>query len=198
MAWALVTGGSVAAIYNTPKSITVGGIQHPRNIFTSWSAAELKAIGIYSYDTVGQNPDNRFYRSSSPTTLVDDTAGTVVVTYASVDRALEDTGSVEDDDLALGLKSQLKPNIKIQAAGALQSSDWMVIRAAEGGTAVSSEIATYRAAVRTASDAMETAIDDAADMDAFVALHNSTGVFGESDYVEAVLRDWPTVPDALK
>ena len=35
-------------------------------------------------------------------------------------------------------------------------------------------------------------------MAAFVALHESTGTFGESDYVEAALNDWPTVPDALK
>ena len=47
--WALVESGNVTTIYTRPKAITLNGIQHPRNIFTVWSAAELKAIGIYSY-----------------------------------------------------------------------------------------------------------------------------------------------------
>ena len=47
--WALVQDGNVTTIYTRPKAITIGGIQHPRNIFTRWSAAELQAIGIYSY-----------------------------------------------------------------------------------------------------------------------------------------------------
>tara|TARA_R110000765_G_scaffold32233_1_gene75053 strand:+ start:1035 stop:1631 length:597 start_codon:yes stop_codon:yes gene_type:complete len=198
MAWALVTGGTVTAVYNNPKGITIGGIQHPRNIFTQWSAADLKAIGIYSHDTVGHRPDDRFYTVGAPSTVVDDTAGTVVVTYPSVDKALADSGSADDNDLQLGLKSQAKITVKAQAAGALQDSDWMVIREAEGGTAVASAVATYRAAVRTKSGSMESAITSAANMAKFVALHESTGTFGESDYVEAVLRDWPTVPDALK
>jgi len=230
MAWALVTGGNVTALYRNPKGITIGGIQHPRNIFTQWSAADLKAIGIYSHDTVGQSPDSRFYTVSAPSTVVDDTAGTVVVTYPSVDKALEDVtekvvtqeavdevpavlhanGAVDvaaipavDEEFHLniistGLKSQKKDQVKTQAAGALQGSDWMVIREAEGGTAVASAVATYRAAVRTKSGSIESAIDGAANMVAFIALYESTGTYGESDYVEAALNDWPTVPDALK
>ena len=53
----------------------------------------------------------------------------------------------------------------------------MVIRAAEGGTAVPSDIATRRAAVRTKSNAMCTAIDGAADVDALAALY----VYNDAD-----------------
>jgi len=53
----------------------------------------------------------------------------------------------------------------------LQSTDWMVVRAAEGGTAVPSSITTKRAAVRTKANAMCTQIDGAANVDALAALY---------------------------
>ena len=47
----------------------------------------------------------------------------------------------------------------------------MVIRAAEGGTAVPSATTTWRAAVRTKANAMCTAINNAANVDALAALY---------------------------
>ena len=47
----------------------------------------------------------------------------------------------------------------------------MVVRAAEGGTAVPSDITTWRAAVRTKANAMQVQIDGAADVDALAALY---------------------------
>jgi len=209
MAWALVKDDNVTAVYNAPKGITIDGIQHPRNIFTVWTKAQKKAIGIYDYNLVGANVDDRFYTLGGSTTVVDNDAGTVTVTYSKNNKELADVNAVDsdgnpvlDDDgnqiVTKGLKSQRKEQVKQQAAGLLQGSDWYVVRAAEGGAAVPDAVATYRAAVRTKSGEMETAIDNAADMDAFVALHNSTGSVADGDFVEAVLNDWPVVPDILK
>ncbi len=47
----------------------------------------------------------------------------------------------------------------------------MVIREADGGTAVPSNISTWRASVRTKANEMCTAIDNAADVDALAALY---------------------------
>ena len=47
----------------------------------------------------------------------------------------------------------------------------MVVRAAEGGTAVPSANTTYRAAVRTAANSMCTKIDNAANLAALIALY---------------------------
>ena len=74
----------------------------------------------------------------------------------------------------------------------------MAIRAAEGGTAVPSAVATYRAAVRTKSNSMETAIDNASDIAAVIALDTSTYHANGDINVVATLQDWPEVPDALK
>ena len=53
----------------------------------------------------------------------------------------------------------------------LQDTDWMIIRAADGGTAVPSSITTKRAAVRTKANAMQAQIDGAANVDALAALY---------------------------
>jgi hypothetical protein len=47
----------------------------------------------------------------------------------------------------------------------------MIIRAADGGTAVPSSITTKRAAVRTKANAMQAQIDGAANVDALAALY---------------------------
>ena len=70
-----------------------------------------------------------------------------------------------------GLKYNHKEVINSQAGGLLQDTDWMVVRAAEGGTAVPCATTTWRAAVRTKANAMCTAIDGAADVDALAALY---------------------------
>ena len=192
--WALVESGSVTAVYTLPKAITIGGIQHPRSIFTRWSAAELQAISIYSYSEEGASVDSRFYKQGGSSVVVDDAAGTVTKTYTHVEKALEDSNELDEDGevvTTLGLKSQKKVQVKATAASLLSPSDWYVIRAAEGGAAIPTDVATYRAAVRTASGTMEAAIDAAADMDAFIALHTDT------EESTATLNDWPTIPDTL-
>ena len=198
--WAMVKAGQVTAIYNRPKAITIDGIQHPAAIFTSWTAEQKKAIGIYDYSEVNASPDSRYYKQGTSETVVNDSAGTVVKTWTNAAKSLADT-SVEVDEetvVTLGVKSNEKARIKNAAASLLQGSDWMVIRAAEGGTAVPSAVATYRAAVRTKSNSMETAIDDASDIAAVIALDTTTYHANGDINVVATLQDWPEVPEALK
>jgi hypothetical protein len=198
--WAMVKAGQVTAIYNRPKAITIDGIQHPAAIFTSWTKDQKKAIGIYDYSEVNANPDNRYYTQGTSETVVDDSAGTVVKTWTPAAKNLTDTSTEvgEETIVTLGVKSNEKARIKNAAASLLQGSDWMAIRAAEGGTAVPSAVATYRAAVRTKSNSMETAIDDASDTAAMIALDTTTYHANGDINVVATLQDWPEVPDALK
>ena len=55
--WAMVKAGQVTAIYPRPKAITIDGVQHPSTIFSRWSAAEKKAIGLYEYIEVNFNTE---------------------------------------------------------------------------------------------------------------------------------------------
>ena len=196
--WAMVKSGQVTAIYNRPKAIMIGDIQHPASIFTAWTAEQKKAIGIYEYSEVNASPDSRYYKQGTSETVVNDSAGTVVKTWTPAAKNLADTGSEEDGDYQPGVKTLEKARVKNQAASLLEGSDWMAIRAAEGGTAVPSAVATYRAAVRTKSNSMETAITNAADMDAVIALDTNTYHANGAINAVATLQDWPEVPDALK
>lgn len=205
--WALVNSGQVVAVYNQPKAITIDGIQHPRNIFTTWTKSQLKAIGIYDYVEIGANPNPDFYWVGNATIVVDDVAGIVTKTYANTTKNLDDVNEVDENGdplldergnqiVTLGLKSIAKAKVKSQAASLLQGSDWYVVRAAEGGSAIPTEVTTYRAAVRAKSDQMETAIDAATDVDALIALYTNT-LDANDNIVLGTLNDWPEVPDIL-
>lgn len=205
--WALVNSGQVVAIYNQPKTITIDGIQHPKNIFTVWSKAQLKTIGIYEYVEVGANPNSDFYWVGNATIVVDDAAGTVTKTYANNAKNLDDVNEVDENGdplldergnqiVTLGLKSIAKAKVKSQAADLLQGSDWYVVRAAEGGSAIPTAVSTYRAAVRAKSDEMETAIDAVTGVDGLIALYTDT-LDANDNIVLGALNDWPEVPDIL-
>lgn len=206
--WALVKSNQVVAIYNRPKAITIDGIQHPSNIFSAWTKAQKKAIGIYDYVEVGANPNSDFYTLGASTTAIDADAGTVTKTYENNAKNMDDVNEVDEDGnpvldsdgnqiVTLGLKSIAKQKVKAQAAGLLQGSDWYVVRAAEGGAAVPDDVATYRAAVRTKSGTMETAIDGAANVAALAAMYDNTSD-SDGNVTVGTLNDWPVVPDILK
>ena len=57
-------------------------------------------------------------------------------------------------------KTQKINEVKQEAGSILSGTDWMVIRASEGGTSVPSNIATWRATIRTESNDTETAINN--------------------------------------
>ena len=198
--WAMVNNNQVTAIYPRPKAITIDGIQHPAAIFTAWSKAEQTAKGIFEYIEVNSNPDSRYYTQGTSETVIDGSAGTVTKTWTPAAKDLADKSETVDGEtfVTLGVKSNEKSRVKSAAAGYLSSSDWMAIRAAEGGTAVPSAVATYRAAVRTKSNSMETAIDNASDTAAMIALNTNTYHANGSINAVATLQDWPEIPDALK
>ena len=70
----------------------------------------------------------------------------------------------------------------------------MVVRAAEGGTAVPSSITTKRAAVRTKANAMQVQIDNAANVDALATLYAYVNTGTEDNPVyERPLGELPLV-----
>ena len=140
-------------LVKTPRGLTIDGIQHPRNIFTQWTKAELAAIGIKPASITAV--DTRYKNTGE---LTWNTSGEEAVgTYATTDVTLAD------------LKADMTAAVQSQAAGILAQSDWYAIREAEGGTAIPADWKTYRAAVRTTSNAKETEIAALANVDAVKA-----------------------------
>ena len=143
-------------LVKTPRGLTIDGIQHPRNIFTLWSKADLAAIGIKPARIT--SVDSRYNNTGA---LTWDTSGEEVVgTYATTEKD------------AAGLKTEMKASVKSIASTTLALSDWMHIRGGDGGTAMPADWKTYRSAVRTSSNTKVTEIDALADLDAVKAYEN--------------------------
>ena len=135
-------------LVKTPRGLTIDGIQHPRNIFTHWSKAELAAIGIKPASITAV--DSRYKNTGE---LTWNTSGAEAVgTYATTDKAAAD------------LKTEMAATVNAQASSLLSSSDWMHLREGDGGTAMPADWKTYRTAVRTTVNAKETEIAALADI----------------------------------
>ena len=135
-------------LVKTPRGLTIDGIQHPRNIFTLWTKAELAAIGIKPASITAV--DSRYKNTGE---LTWNTSGEEAVgTYATTDVAVAD------------LKTNMTASVNSQAASLLSGTDWMHIREGDGGTAMPADWKTYRAAVRTTANAKETEIAALADV----------------------------------
>lgn len=153
--WALISNNTVDRVIRTPVQITVGGVTYPRSIFTKWSKSELAALGIFPYREVTVNT-KYYWQGQVSYTFGDE----VVATYAAIDRDL--------DTLKKGLQSRVKQ----QAAAKLAVTDWMVIREADGGKAVSQEVRDYRAGIRLTSDLLEGEINNIQTLADFIAYDN--------------------------
>ena len=197
--WALVESGSVSQVYTRPKQLTLGDTQYPSNIFMLWSSSELEAIGIY--DVVIDNTnlkDKEYYINTNQSFAFG--SGKVTATYGTAIAKPMDNilFTAQDETDGLGTEGEVKqPGIRqghidainSQSAGNLSPTDWMVVRAAEGGTAVPSSITTKRAAVRTKANAMCTQITNAANVDALAALY----VYNDDETPVRPLGELPTV-----
>ena len=212
--WALVESNNVTKVYTRPKAITIGDVNYPSNIFMLWSSSELEAIGIYEIVIDNSNlKDKEYYINtnqsfafkSSVTINSIDYTNVVVASYGTATaKPIDDIlFTAQDETDGLGTEGEVKQpgirknhisNINAQAAGNLSPTDWLVVRAAEGGTAVPSSITTKRAAVRTKANAMCTQITNAANVDALAALYVYSNTGTESDPVYTrPLGELPTV-----
>ena len=66
--WALVESNSISKVYVRPTSLLLNGLRYPANIFSLWSEAELKAIGIYEITVNNTNlKDKEYYQNTDVT-----------------------------------------------------------------------------------------------------------------------------------
>lgn len=181
--WARLESNTIVEILTRPKALNIGDVKYPSNIFSMWTNAELAVIGIVPVTVDNTNLKNKeYYINTNQSFAYDTETGVATATYGTATAlAIADTlftAQDETDGLGTegevatrGLKYNHKQIINSQAAVMLQDTDWMIIRAADGGTAVPSSITTKRAAVRTKANSMQVQIDGAADVDALAALY---------------------------
>ena len=159
------------------------GITHPRN-WAIWSDEDKVAAGLV-WENDPAPFDNRFYWSAGNAKALDD-----------VNEVDEDGNAVLDSDgnqvITRGLKYNAIQQTKTTAAGLLAPTDWYIVRKAEDADAViPSEVSTYRAAVRTASNTIETAISDCTTLEAFKSLYDTPVDAEGMPTGNAPINDWP-------
>ena len=145
------------------------GTQHP-GTWSNWSDSEKKANGLTWEDPpASQEPfDNKFYRGRQAD-------GTLI------ERHLTDINEVDENNkprldlngnqiVNKGLKTIWIERTKSVANTMLSKYDWQVVRKSEKGTAIDSDIATYRDAIRTKCASIETAINNCSNLTEFKTL----------------------------
>ena len=161
------------------------GVKHPAT-WNRWTDAEKTAHGLVWDQSLQPVPfDNRFYWSAGNAKNI-----------ADVNEVDEDGDPILDEDgvqvVTKGLKSNAIAQTKVTAGSILAPTDWMVVKAAEvSGYTVPSAVTTYRATVRTASNTIETAITNAADHAAFMALYDVPVDANGDPTGNAPINDWP-------
>jgi hypothetical protein len=199
--WARIENNNIVEYYDRKQSIVLNNVRYSSQIFTIWTDEQRRDIGILPIVISGTHLDTRFYIEHNHSDAIAEDGNSVIRTIGvkAADRALEDVNEVwtqdEIDDgqapdgtsandpkldaegnqiITRGLKYNAIQKVKAQQAGFLAQTDWYIIRKTDTGTAIPSNIQTWRNAIRSDATAIETAITNAADMDAFIALHTDT------------------------
>ena len=166
-------------------------VRHPRN-WHIWSADEKKAAGLEEL-----TPDP--IPNSITWWFTQDAAGKVTKTAKKLDdeNTTDENGNLVKDDkgkqrVTLGIKSVLIDQVKHRQGSLLAQTDWAVIRKADKGTAIPSNIQTWRDDIRTKATAMEDAIKGASDTAAIEALFLTWDGEGNKS---GILYDWPELAE---
>ena len=134
---------------------TIDGTSYPANWLRLTSIEEKNAVGIVEVPDETTTYDDRFYWGiDNPKQLEDVTV----------------TPEGGEPYVQKGLKSNWTAQVKDTANKLLAQTDWMVIRKAERNVDVPSNTTTYRTAVITECTRLVAAIENAADVPAFITV----------------------------
>ena len=199
--WARIEDNKIVEYYDRKQSIVLNNVRYSSQIFTIWTDAQRKDLGIVPIVISGTHLNTNYYIEKDHSDAIAGYGNSVIRTIGvkAADKNLNDVNEVwtqsEIDNneapdgtsandpkldvdgnqmITRGLKYNAIQKVKEQQAGYLVQTDWYIIRKADVGTAIPSNIQTWRNAIRADATRIETAITNAADMDAFIALHVTT------------------------
>ena len=203
--WARVSpSNEILEIIRRAKPITIDGLQHPSSIFTLWSDAERAEIGIYHVQD-SAHPDSRFSEWGSLAPTFNTGTKVVELSYSSTDKSLDDilwtaqnqTDGIIPSDKSVGdVRTQGLKNAQItrskQTANTLLSpTDWYITRSTERSKTIPSDVTTYRTAVISTLDTIETKIKAAATLSAFKELYEDEYYANNTLKATSVIHTWP-------
>ena len=199
--WARIENNKIVEYYDRKQSIVLNNVRYSSQIFTIWTDAQRKDLGIVPVVISGSHLDTNYYIEKNHSDAIAGDGNSVIRTIGvkEADKNLNDVNEVWTQDeindgqapdgttandpkldedgnqiITRGLKYNAIQKVKRQQAGYLSQTDWYIIRKADAGTAIPSNIQTWRNAIRADATRIETAITNVADMNAFIALHTNT------------------------
>ena len=195
--WALVKANQVIKIFNGAQAFEHNDIKHPANIFSSWSAEEKAAIGLYPVQTDNSNyKDPTFYKNRSESFQFDATNKVVKKVWKTAeDHEMED--KTVDGVTVEGLKTKKINEVNNQAYTILKDTDWMAIKASEvSDYSLPDNVSKFRTAVRAKSNDMVTRIKATKDVRVLETLYTYTNTGTESKPVMSrPLGEFPKLED---
>ena len=201
--WARIEDNKIVEYYDRKQSLLLNDVRYSSQVFTIWTDAQRKELGIVPVVISGSHLDTNYYIEHNHSDAIAGDGNSVIRTIGvkAADRALEDVDAVDEDGNALldqygvqmvtrGLKYNAIQKVKDQQSGYLSRTDWYIIRKADAGTAIPTAIQTFRNAIRADATRIENAITAATTMDEFIALHTTT--YKEDGTVDqiAITQSW--------
>jgi hypothetical protein len=215
--WARIENNKIVEYYDRKQSIVLNNVRYSSQIFTIWTDAQRRDLGIVPVVISGTHLNTKYYIEQNHSDAIAGDGNSIIRTIGvkAADKNLNDVNEVwtqaqidgghapdgtsandpkldEDGNqiITRGLKYNAIQKVKEQQAGLLAETDWYIIRKADAGTAIPSNIQTWRNAIRADATRIETAITNAADMNAFIALHTNT--YNEDGTIDqiATVNSW--------
>ena len=183
--WALIKDNKIEQIYKIPKSLVIGEVRYPSNMFTKYTDAEKAAIGIYPVEDTGTKGNDRFEYTSGPTYTWSASDKKVTTSYTITEKSLVDVEAKDESGNNIldekgnktyiyGLKTKAKNLAKQQANSFIKQFNWLVERSIyDSSKPIPDAVKTYVAAIKNDCTEIETAIDNASDMTAFKLLYTN-------------------------
>jgi hypothetical protein len=173
--WVLIQNNAIVRTFNRPKPITIDNIQHPRTIFNLWSEEELNKIGIYTVQKNITGFNSKTQKQLSSSTVFKNNM--VVESNVVVDRPLDE------------IKQSLNTDVSNTLANYLSETDWYYIRKLDKDIAIPSAIQTWRNELRNNALSMETAINNASNVNEITTLLNEGTLSVWSSYEDVVAEE---------
>ena len=201
--WARIENNNIVEYYDRKQSLVLNDVRYSSQIFTIWTDAQRKELGIVPIVISGSHLDTKYYIEHNHSDAISEDGNSVIRTIGvkAADHKLEDINAVDEEGEPLldrdgvqvitrGLKYNAIQKVKQQQSGFLTQTDWYIIRKADNGTAIPSTIQTWRDAIRTDATRIENAITAVSTMDQFIALHTNT--YKDDGTVDqiAIINSW--------
>ena len=182
--WALVKDNKIQQIYQRPKSLVIGEVRYPSNMFTKYTDDEKAAIGIYPVEDNGIKGDDRFEYTSQAIYSFSASDKKITTSYTITAKSLVDVNNVDEDGnaildykgnqiVSLGLKSIAKQKAKQQSNNYIKQFNWLVERSIyDSSKNIPNAVRTYVGNIKADCATIEAAIDGASDMAAFKKLYD--------------------------